>query len=107
MMASPCRGGAKGGWFIAPDASMDCRSREGRGEIAFCCESSVRQFCTNPDERLGAVACGRRESFVLASASIWFILGSETTFGTYHVRSCSQKIRFISMIGGSPLVSVS
>ena len=61
----------------------------------------------NPDERLGAVACGRRESLVLLGASIWFVLDSETTFETYHVRSCSQKIRFISTIGGSRPVSVS
>jgi hypothetical protein len=43
----------------------------------------------------------------LSLASIWFILGSETTFGTYRVRSCLQKIRFISTIGGFRLVSVS
>ncbi|SRR6266404_9370062 len=35
-----------------------------------------------------------------------FILSSETTSGIYHVRSCSRKIRFISMIGGSRPVSV-
>ena len=85
---------------------MDCRSREGRGVIAFCWEQSIRQFCTDPDERLGTMACGRRKSLLPVDASIWFILSSETTSGIYHVRSCLREIRFISTIGGSRLVSV-
>lgn len=52
------------------------------------------------------MACGRRKSFLPVDVSIWFILSSETTSGIYHVRSCLRKIRSISMIGGSRLVSV-
>ena len=52
------------------------------------------------------MACGWRKSFLPVGASIWFILSSEITSGIYHVRSRLRKIRFISMIGGSRLVSV-
>jgi hypothetical protein len=52
------------------------------------------------------MACGRRKSFLPVGASIWFILSSETTSGIYHVQSCLRKILFLSMIGGSRLVSV-
>jgi hypothetical protein len=52
------------------------------------------------------MACGRCRSFLPVGLSIWFILSSETTSGIYHVQYYLRKMRSISMIGGSRLVSV-